>query len=139
MQRSHAAGFAAAEFGEDGAYLDIVDEGWIEVGDSGEGGFQDVREEFVVVGVFEAAFLCAGDGGAEGGEDDYVGGVFLEDVFGAFLEEGHLGGGGCCDFTVDEEEVCLFGSLELLSCEDRGWMVGDKYVTCGTQYGVCID
>jgi hypothetical protein len=50
-----------------------------------------VREEFMVVGVFEAAFFCSGDGGAEGGEEDDVVGVFLEDVFGAFLEEGgHL-------------------------------------------------
>jgi hypothetical protein len=46
----------------------------------------------VVVGVFEAAFLCAGDGCAEGGEDDDVVGVFLEDVSGAFLEGGgHFG------------------------------------------------
>jgi hypothetical protein len=47
-----------------------------------------VGEEFMVVGVFEAAFLCARDGGAEGGEEDDVVGVFLEDVFGASLEEG---------------------------------------------------
>jgi hypothetical protein len=46
----------------------------------------------VVVGVFEAAFLCARDGRAEGGEDDDVVGVFLEDVAGAFLEGGgHVG------------------------------------------------
>ena len=91
MQRSHSPGFAAAELGEDGAYLHIVDEFGVEVGRGGEGGFEDVGEEFVVVGVFEAAFLCAGDGGAQGGEEDDVVGVFLEDVFGAFLDEvGHF-------------------------------------------------
>lgn len=95
MQRGHATGFAAAELGKDGAYLHIVDEFRVEIGDGGEGGFEDVREEFVVVGVFEAAFLCAGDGGAQGGEEDDVVGVFLEDVFGAFLEEGHRGGCKC--------------------------------------------
>lgn len=93
MQRGHAPGLAAAQFGEDGAYLHIVDELGVEVWHGGEGGFEDVREEFVVVGVFEAAFLCAGDGGAQGGKEDDVVGVFLEDVFGAFLKEGHCGGG----------------------------------------------
>jgi hypothetical protein len=55
-----------------------------------------VGEEFVVVGVFEAALFGAGDGGAEGGEEDDVVWVFLEDVFGAFLEEGH----GCLEGLV---------------------------------------
>ena len=114
MQRGHAAGFAAAELGEDGADLHVVDEGRVEVGDGGEGGAEDVREQFVVVGVFEAAFFGAGDGGAQGGEEDYVGGVFLENVFGAFLEEGHCGGCCCCGFTLDEEEVFLVDSLELV-------------------------
>lgn len=110
MQRSHSPGFAAAELGEDGAYLHIVDELGVEVGRGGEGGFEDVGEEFVVVGVFEAAFLRAGDGGAQCGEEDYVGGVFLEDVFGAFLEEGHCGGWGCCVFAMVEERLgVLFG------------------------------
>ncbi|CAG8700643.1 7934_t:CDS:2, partial [Scutellospora calospora] len=59
----------------------------------------DVGEEFVVVGVFEAAFLCAGDGRAEGGEEDDVVGVLLEDVFGAFLEEGHFEGRSPCCFA----------------------------------------
>jgi len=45
----------------------------------------------MVVGVFEAAFLCSRDGRAQGGEEDDVVGVFLEDVFGAFLQEaGHF-------------------------------------------------
>jgi hypothetical protein len=46
----------------------------------------------MVVGVFETAFLCSCDGRAEGGEEDDVVGVLLEDVFGAFLDEaGHFG------------------------------------------------
>jgi len=70
--------------------LDIVNEARVEVWGCGEGCAQDVGEELVVVGVFEAAFFGSGDGRAEGGEEDDVVGVFLEDVFGAFLEEGHF-------------------------------------------------
>ena len=39
------------------------------------------------MGVFESTLLGAGDGGAEGGEEDDVGGVLLEDGLGAFLDE----------------------------------------------------
>lgn len=46
----------------------------------------------MVVGIFEAALLCACDGCAEGGEEDDVVGVPLENVLGAFLDEaGHVG------------------------------------------------
>ena len=43
----------------------------------------------MVLGIFESALFRAGDGCAERGEDYYVGWLFGEDGFGAFLEEGH--------------------------------------------------
>ena len=37
-------------------------------------------EEFVIVGVFQAAFVGAGGGCAEGGEENDIVGAFLKDV-----------------------------------------------------------
>lgn len=42
--------------------------------------------------VFQSAFVCFCDWGAEGGQDDYIVWLFLEDVLDAFLDEaGHVG------------------------------------------------
>ena len=46
----------------------------------------------MVVGIAESAFLRAGDGCAQSGEDDYVVGVLLEDVLETFLDERHFQG-----------------------------------------------
>ena len=43
VERGHAAGFGAAEFGEDGADLDVLDEGGVEVGIAVEYGFESLR------------------------------------------------------------------------------------------------
>ena len=83
----HAASFRAAEFLEDVADRDILDEGGVEVGVLGQGCFEDDGEKFFGVGVFEAALFGAGDWGAEGSEEDNVMRVLLEDVLEAFLNE----------------------------------------------------
>ena len=82
----HSAGFGASELREYDADADILYEGGIEVGVCGEGGAEDGREEFFWIGIFEVAFVGAGYGGTEGGEDDDVGGVFFEDVGEAFAD-----------------------------------------------------
>jgi hypothetical protein len=134
VQGGHAPGFAAAELREDCADLHVVDQARVEVGGCGEGCFQDVGEERMVVGVFEAAFLCSGDGRAEGGEEDDVVGVLLEDVFGAFLDEaGHFGLGllvvvvvvvvaqteGMCTVKSRGRCVYVFTSLDRERGEDK--------------------
>ena len=118
MEGGHTACFASTQLGEDGADLNIVDDGGIEVGDCGEGCAEDVGEELVVVGIIEAAFFCAGDGRAQGGEDYDVGGLFLEDVARAFLNE-------ACHFAVSFPGLivgrsCSFSLVEVdsSSCLD---------------------
>lgn len=46
-------------------------------------------EHLLWVGIAQAAFVGAGYGGAEGGDEDDVIWVFLKDVFQSFLELGH--------------------------------------------------
>lgn len=112
MTSRHPSSFAPAQLGEHGADVDVVDQGGVEVRDGGESGAEDVREEFVVVGGVEGAAVGAGDGGAEGGEEDDVGGMFLEDVFGAFLDEGRH---DCGAARLVDIEVFLEANGELSS------------------------
>ena len=96
IQLRCSSGFHAAEFLQDGADADIVDARRVEVGVCGEGGAEDVVEEFFGVGGAETALFGARDGRAEGGEDHDVVGGFLEDVFEAFGGcHGWSTGGGC--------------------------------------------
>ena len=46
-------------------------------------------EHLLWIGIAEAAFVGAGYGGAESGEEDDVIWVFLKDIFQSFLELGH--------------------------------------------------
>lgn len=100
MELGHAAGFGAAEFLEDAADADIVDQGRVEVRVCSEGGAKNVCEEFFGVGIFETALFGAGDGGAEGGEDDDVGGGFVEDLF----ESSGSGGSGHGGLVMNREQ-----------------------------------
>ena len=49
-------------------------------------------EHLLWIRIAEAAFVGAGYGGAESGEEDDVIWMFLKDVFQSFLELGHQGG-----------------------------------------------
>jgi len=77
-----------------------VKEDWLfVVEDAGRSGFGMVRmlayvvEQFMVVGVFQAASVCFCDWGPQGREDDYVVRLFLEDLLGSSLDEaGHVSG-----------------------------------------------
>ncbi len=79
-----SSSFHSTEFLEDRADSDIFDEGRVEIGVCGDGGAEDVVEEFFGVRGAESAFFGAGYGGAEGGEDHDVGGRFLEYVLETF-------------------------------------------------------
>lgn len=85
----HAGGLGAAELGEDDADGDVVDGGGGEVGVCVEGGAEHDGEEFLGVGVLEAALVGAADRRAQGREDDHVAGRLGQDGLDAPWEDGH--------------------------------------------------
>ena len=92
MVEGHAGCFRAAEFGENCANSDILDCGRGHIGVLGEDCTQDGGEHLLWVGIAEATFVGAGDGCAEGGEEDDIIRMLVKDVSQSFLELSHQGG-----------------------------------------------
>ena len=110
MIQGHAGSFGAAKFRKDGSNCDILNGGGRDIGILREcctedlvvcesGSTEKIRDSetdsckhLLWIGIAEAAFIRSGYWGTEGGQEDDVIGVFLEDVLQSSLELCHYGG-----------------------------------------------
>lgn len=80
MQRRHPARLTPSQLAQHGADTYVLHDFRVHVRESGQGGAEDVVEQFMIKRVLQPPLVRAGDGRAQRRQYDNVLGVFCEDV-----------------------------------------------------------